>query len=98
VNEIKKWMLTAVCPECQKVGTIRSILRGMPSGKGFELAQDEQIILGGCLIEPGRDYPHGCLECDWEGRFKNGKLAPNPLDTLDPDSVEYFEELMRQSP
>ena len=76
MSEVKNWMLTAVCPECQAVGTIRSMLRGMPSGDGFSLAESKQVILGGCLIEPGRDFPHGCLECDWQGRFKNGKLAP----------------------
>lgn len=44
------------------------ILYGMPTGEAFELAEQGNVILGGCEIimddTPQADY--GCLDCKYE--------------------------------
>lgn len=73
MSEIAKWMITAVCPECGKVGTVRKILWGMPSVEAFESGN---YIIGGCMVQgDGLDPKHGCTECDWEGTFVRGKVV-----------------------
>ena len=74
MSDVAKWMLTATCPGCEKVGTIRRIQYGMPATDVFETAASERIILGGCMVRAdGLDPKHGCIACDWTGTFKNGK-------------------------
>jgi hypothetical protein len=78
MSNVKKWMHQAICPECVSKDTIRSIEYGYPS---LEMSEDENIILGGCLIPPGPVPKHACTKCDWEGTFKNGKVFTPPTIT-----------------
>jgi hypothetical protein len=85
--EVRKWMLKAACPECQATGTIRNISYGYPSE---ESAMDPDLILGGCIVFPGHDPEHGCLQCGWEGTFRNGKVF------VEPSPVERLEALLEE--
>ena len=72
MSNVSKWMETATCPECGKVGTIRKILRGYPTQEAFESGD---FVIGGCMVNgDGSDPKVGCLECSWAGNYKNRKL------------------------
>jgi len=77
MSNVAKWMVTASCPECGEVGTIRKILRGMPTQEAFESGD---FVIGGCEVnEGGWDPKYGCQNCSWTGEYKNRKLnSANP--------------------
>lgn len=53
------------CPGCQKMGTIRKIIYGMPDPEEFDF---EKYAVGGCCISgDGSDPDIRCRECEWEG-------------------------------
>jgi len=89
MSEVKKWMLKATCPQCGNNGTIRRIGYGYPS---FEMSEDENIILGGCMVPPGPVPKHACIKCDWEGSFKNGKVFTPPT------AIEELQDLLSNIP
>jgi hypothetical protein len=52
-----------VCPECERVGTLRKILYGMPDPENFDF---DKYAVGGCVVT-GFDPDIACRECDWSG-------------------------------
>ena len=62
-----------VCPECGEVGTLRTIIYGMPDPEVFDF---EKYAVGGCCISgDGSDPDVQCKSCDWSG-FR-ASLIPN---------------------
>ena len=58
-----------VCPSCQKLGTLRKIIYGMPDPETFDF---EKYALGGCCISgDGLDPDVQCKSCEWEGFRKD---------------------------
>ena len=54
-----------LCPECGQVGTLRTILYGMPDPEVFDF---EKYAVGGCCMNgDGSDPDIRCKECGWEG-------------------------------
>ena len=54
-----------VCPECGQIGTLRTILYGMPDPESFDF---EKYAVGGCCVSPdGIDPDIRCTECEWSG-------------------------------
>ncbi|MGY1771962.1 hypothetical protein [Blastococcus sp. SYSU D00813] len=55
-----------ICPGCGREESI-PIVWGMPSGDLFELAEQGQVALGGCLLDPGGNPEWSCRACglDW---------------------------------
>ena len=54
-----------VCPECGQIGTLRTILYGMPDPETFDF---EKYAVGGCCVSPdGIDSDIQCRECEWSG-------------------------------
>ena len=54
-----------VCPECGQIGTLRTILYGMPDPETFDF---EKYAVGGCCVGPhGIDPDIRCRECEWSG-------------------------------
>ena len=54
-----------VCPSCQKLGTLRKIIYGMPDPETFDF---EKYAVGGCCINgDGSDPDLSCKNCEWEG-------------------------------
>jgi len=57
------------CPECGQIGTLRTILYGMPDPETFNF---EKYAVGGCCITgDGLDPDVQCRNCDWEGFRKD---------------------------
>ena len=55
----------SVCPECGQIGTLRTILYGMPDPEIFDF---EKYAVGGCCVSPdGIDPDSRCRECEWSG-------------------------------
>jgi len=53
------------CPECGQVGTLRTILYGMPDPDTFDF---EKYAVGGCCMNgDGSDPDIRCKVCDWSG-------------------------------
>jgi len=97
MGDVKRWMLKAVCPQCGAEGRIREILLGMPMGDAFEAAQRVELILGGCMIDLNKPRrAHGCLDCGWEGAFKNGRVYVAPPEIMHPNSTDFFDEIVRK--
>ena len=72
MSNVSKWMETASCPECSKIGTIRKILWGEPTQEVFESGD---FVIGGCTVSAdGLDPKYGCQNCSWTGDYKNRKL------------------------
>jgi Zn ribbon nucleic-acid-binding protein len=92
---VKKRMHKAVCPECHATGTIRNISYGYPQD---ETALDPEVILGGCIVYENETRIHGCLQCGWEGTFRNGKVfvEPSPVEKLEA-SLEEVSISIRHS-
>jgi len=60
-------MLT--CPECGQIGTLRTILYGMPDPETFDF---EKYAVGGCCVEgDGNDPDVQCKACGWSGLLVN---------------------------
>jgi hypothetical protein len=60
-------MLT--CPECGQIGTLRTILYGMPDPETFDF---EKYAVGGCCVEgDGSDPDVQCKACGWSGLLVN---------------------------
>ena len=54
-----------VCPACQQIGTLRTILYGMPDPETFDF---EKYAVGGCCVEgDGSDPDVQCRACEWAG-------------------------------
>ena len=54
-----------ICPSCQQIGTLRTILYGMPDPETFDF---EKYAVGGCCVSPdGIDPDVNCRACDWSG-------------------------------
>jgi hypothetical protein len=54
-----------ICPECGQIGTLRTILYGMPDPETFDF---EKYAVGGCCVSPGGIDPDvNCRACDWSG-------------------------------
>ena len=61
-----------ICPSCRKKTGVE-ILYGMPSRKAFEMAERDEIALGGCCIEiegPERK----CTACGHEWRIQRKEV------------------------
>ncbi len=53
------------CPRCGQVGTLRTILYGMPNPEVFDF---EKYAVGGCCMNgDGSDPDIRCKACEWEG-------------------------------
>ncbi len=53
------------CPGCGQVGTLRTILYGMPDPEVFDF---EKYAVGGCCMNgDGSDPDIRCKACEWEG-------------------------------
>ena len=58
-----------VCPQCGKIGTLRTILYGMPDPETFDF---EKYAVGGCCMSgDGSDPDVQCKQCEWEGFRKD---------------------------
>ncbi len=57
-----------ICPACrQRTGV--EIMYGMPGIEAAEMAENKEIILGGCCVD--EDSPErGCTSCGHEWRIK----------------------------
>ena len=54
-----------VCPECGQIGTLRTILYGMPDPETFDF---EKYAVGGCCVSPDViDSDIQCRDCEWSG-------------------------------
>ena len=61
----RKRIDTLICPSCGGLGTLRTILYGMPDLETFDF---EKYAVGGCCLSPdGIDPDLRCKSCDWEG-------------------------------
>jgi hypothetical protein len=61
-----------ICPECGQIGTLRTILYGMPDPETFDF---EKYAVGGCCISgDGLDPDVQCNQCEWEG-FRDSILV-----------------------
>ena len=55
-----------ICPGCGEIGTLRTILYGMPDPETFDF---EKYAVGGCCIAgDGSDPDVQCGGCDWSGK------------------------------
>ena len=52
-----------VCPECGQIGTLRTILYGMPDPETFDF---EKYAVGGCVVEDNQPDIK-CRDCGWSG-------------------------------
>jgi hypothetical protein len=52
------------CPNCRSTEVVR-IVYGLPTEEAEQAALRGEVILGGCIVEPGQPT-HRCLECDTE--------------------------------
>ena len=59
MKDLEPWMATAICPSCKAIGTIRRIIYGYPSE---EMAMNNEIILGGCVVTYN-DPKFACKDC-----------------------------------
>ncbi len=63
-----------ICPSCkQKTGV--DILYGMPTLEAFEMAERDEIIIGGCCIPVGDGAERACTNCGHEWRIKRRKTV-----------------------
>ena len=54
-----------LCPGCSAVGTLRTIVYGMPDPETFDF---EKYAVGGCCMNgQGSDPEVKCRICEWEG-------------------------------
>ncbi|WP_126147955.1 hypothetical protein [Synechococcus elongatus] len=61
-----------ICPVCkQRTGV--NILYGMPTPEAFEMAERQEIALGGCCIG-WEDTERQCLSCGHEWRIRRRKV------------------------
>ena len=61
------------CPGCGQVGTLRTILYGMPDPEVFDF---EKYAVGGCCMNgDGSDPDIRCKACEWEG-LRGADLDP----------------------
>ena len=62
-----------ICPACKSKTGIRKISYGMPM-RTFDpngpLIDESKYVLGGCCVS-ANDPTIKCIECDWEGGYKN---------------------------
>jgi len=54
------------CPQCQSKVGLRRIKYGLLNGP----VDESKFVLGGCCISEN-DPSIRCIECNWEGEFKN---------------------------
>lgn len=60
-----------VCPACRQEAGVY-ILYGLPTEEAIEMAERNEIALGGCCIE--EDGPdHKCTQCGHEWRINAGE-------------------------
>ena len=60
------------CPGCDEIGTLRTILYGMPNPETFDF---EKYAVGGCCLSgDGLDPDVQCRNCEWEG-FRDSILV-----------------------
>ncbi len=55
-------LLTASCPSCGGIGSLKKIVYGMPNSD-FDF---ERYIVGGCCVTDD-DPEIGCVKCGWKG-------------------------------
>ena len=61
----RKSIRTLICPGCGEIGTLRTILYGMPDPETFDF---EKYAVGGCCVSPdGIDPDVACKACGWSG-------------------------------
>lgn len=61
----RKSIRTLICPDCGEIGTLRTILYGMPDPETFDF---EKYAVGGCCVSPdGIDPDVACKACGWSG-------------------------------
>jgi hypothetical protein len=51
------------CPDCTGAPTGGPLVIGLPDAKTFEAAERGDVVLGGCLMEPGPQPRWACPEC-----------------------------------
>jgi hypothetical protein len=54
-----------VCPQCGGIGTLRTIIFGMPDPAEFDF--DKYEVGGCCISEDGNDPDVACRACGWIG-------------------------------
>jgi len=61
-----------LCPACKRKTGV-PILYGHPTDDGFRGAERGEIVIGGCMEEPG-DPDRACTACgkQWRARSKRG--------------------------
>lgn len=65
VTKRRKRLNLLVCPGCSAVGTLRTIMYGMPDPETFNF---EKFAVGGCCMNgDGSDPEVKCRVCEWEG-------------------------------
>jgi len=55
--------VTTICPECGKPAVV-PIRYGYPGLEMAEAARRKEIIIGGCIVGPGKPR-RGCTCCGW---------------------------------
>ena len=63
--------MTKKCPSCGETSSLREVIYGMPDGP----LDDSKYITGGCCLSD-KDPMTGCVNCGWEGDFKNHSETP----------------------
>jgi len=58
--------MTQTCPKCKGTSSLREVIYGMPDGP----LDDSKYITGGCCLSE-KDPMTTCIECGWEGDFRN---------------------------
>ena len=56
---MKNYRKPRKCPTCKQMGTIRTIVYGMPMGP----VDESKFVLGGCIIDDDSPIYH-CVGCD----------------------------------
>ena len=51
------------CPDCPEAHLGVPLVYGLPSADAFEAAERGELVLGGCLMEPGPVPDWACPEC-----------------------------------
>ena len=76
----------STCPACGAIGSLRPIVYGLPSLELRAQADRDEVVLGGCLVDP-EDPTHFCRSCERSLKLEagpdtalpnGGHLEPNP--------------------
>lgn len=67
--------MTNTCPSCGDSTSLRKVIYGLPDGP----LDETKYVTGGCCRSE-KDPITSCINCGWEGDFKNHMQSFNSTD------------------